>query len=94
VARRYGQRPSTLVQGTASNPILFKTDAERLWFDTNIALLSMANDIEKTKREQEKELSGPITSRRQARIAAEIAKRQVEEMERDAEGSWSVRSTN
>ena len=73
---------------------IFKSDAERLWFDTNVALLSMANDMETARGDQEKELGGPITSRRQARIAAEIAKRRVEEMERDAEGSWSVRSTN
>lgn len=71
---------------------LFKSDAERLWFDMNVALLSIANDIEAAKSEQQKELGGPISSRRQARIAAEIAKRQVEEMERDAEGTWSVPS--
>ena len=70
--------------------LLFKSDAERLWFDVNVALLSMANDIEKAKGDQEKELSGPITSRRQARVAAEIAKRQIEEMERNAEGTWQV----
>ena len=81
------------MQGTEqSQTSLFRSDAERLWFDVNVALLSMANDIEAAKNEQEKELGGPIVSRRQARIAAEIAKRQVEEMERDAEGAWSVRS--
>ena len=79
------------MQGTEqSGTSLFKSDAERLWFDVNVALLSMANDIEKMKSEQEKELGGPITSRRQARIAAELAKRQVEEMERDAQGTWSI----
>ena len=50
--------------------------------------------MEAAKSEKEKELSGPISNRRQARIAAELAKRNVEEMERDAEGSWSIRSTN
>mgnify|MGYP001564063967 CR=1 FL=1 len=69
---------------------LFKSDAERLWFDTNVALLSMANDIEAARGEHQKDLSGPISTRRQARMAAEIAKRQVEEMERDAQGTWSI----
>ena len=57
----------------------------------NVALLSMANDIEAARDEQTKELGGPISNRRQARIAAEIAKRNVEEMERDAEGIWSAK---
>lgn len=79
------------MQGTEqSQTSLFRSDAERLWFDVNTALLSMANDMEATKREQEKGLNGPIASRRQARVAAEIAKRQVEEMERNAEGVWQV----
>lgn len=70
---------------------LFKGDAERLWFDVNVALLSMAHDMETAREESIKEVRGPVTNRRQARVAAEIAKRQVEEMERDAEGMWSVR---
>ena len=57
----------------------------------NVALLSMANDMEAARSEQQKELGGPISSRRQARVAAEIAKRQVEEMERDEAGTWSVK---
>jgi len=51
----------------------------------------MANDMEAARGEQQKELGGPISNRRQARVAAEIAKRQVEEMERDAQGTWSIR---
>ena len=78
-------------QGATS---LFKSDAERLWFDVNVALLSMANDMETAKEERQKELNGPISSRRQARIAAEMAKRNVEEMERDAEGTWGAKQTN
>ena len=74
-----------------TEPGLFRSDAERLWFDVNVALLSMASDIETARGERQKELGGPIANRRQARVAAEIAKRQVEEMERDAEGIWSVK---
>ena len=70
---------------------LFNSDAERLWFDVNVALTSMANDMETAKQEREKELNGPITSRRQAKVVAEIAKRQVEEMERGADGTWGMR---
>ena len=54
----------------------------------------MASDIETAKKDREGGLNGPISSRRQARIAAEMAKRGVEEMERDAEGAWSVSQTN
>ena len=73
---------------------LFKSDAERLWFDVNVALLSMASDIETAKEEGVKEVRGPVINRRQARIVGDAAKRQVDEMERGEDGAWSVSQTN
>lgn len=70
---------------------LFKSDAERLWFDVNVALLSVAHDMETAREESVKEVRGSVTNRRQARAVAELARRQVDEMERGEDGAWSVR---
>ena len=52
---------------------------ERLWFDVNVAFRGMMAEMEHVKQ---REVSGPIRSRGQAEAVAEIARRQVEEMER------------
>ena len=75
MARRYGQRPSSLL----SRQEIFRTDMERLWFDVNVALRGMMAETQQIKR---REVAGPIRSRGQAEAVAETARRQVEEMER------------
>src|SRR3990167_7702502 len=80
VARRYGQRPSGLIQtGTE----VF-TDLEALWFDVNCAFLGMLAEMP----DKPGHVNGPITDRRQARMLATMANQEIEEMERNSEGIW------
>ena len=59
----------------------------KLWFDVNVAFKSLAMQAE---AEQEKVDRGPVTNRHQALRLVERARRQVEEMEREAESRRSA----
>ena len=54
----------------------------------NVALRGMMAEMSKERPE----IRGSVRTRRQAQVVAEIAKRDVEEMERGAERTWNVRS--
>ena len=59
----------------------------KLWFDLNVAFKSMAMQ---GAAEQKKTDAGPVTDRHQALRLVERAKRQVTEMEREAETKRSA----
>jgi hypothetical protein len=52
-------------------------------FDVNMALLGMLNEMP-----EEMQVKGPVNNRRQAAALARTAKRDVEEMERNSQGTW------
>ena len=76
VAVRYHRRPSEMLpRGTIPERL-------KLWFDVNVAFKALAMQAE---AEQEKVDRGPVTNRHQALRLVDRAKKQVAEMERQAE---------
>lgn len=62
---------------------ILTTSLEKLWFDASVALKGIMAD---RRAEREAEVNGPVSTRSQAEAMAEIARREVEEMERAAKG--------
>ena len=76
MARRYGQRPSRLALTG------LRDEALALTFDLNVMLLGLSAEARAADQAYRGRSIGPVRSRRDAVALAELAKREVAEMER------------
>ena len=80
MARRYGQRPSSLIDNLDENRTLFESEHERLIFDLNVMLVGQATEY---KSIQDARSSGKISSRADANRSLARAREMAGELEKE-----------
>lgn len=79
MARRYGQRPSSLINNLDDNRTLFDSEHERLIFDLNVMLVGQATEY---KALNDAKSGGKITSRADANRSLARAREMADELEK------------
>ena len=79
MARRYGQRPSSLINNLDDNRTLFDSEHERLIFDLNVMLVGQATEY---KALNDAKSGSKITSRADANRSLARAREMADELEK------------